>query len=241
MSLLGALALIQVIAVIWHFAPLARQQITRIAEPQATPQRVSPTPAQQTPPPQTPSPDMRKAQKLFADADRSSRVGDLEAATKTLDELEKLLPGDPGVLFRKALLLERLDQPAEASTLLEELLKYPGLPRDMQSQAQAKLEQLAQSLASRETPPANVSSALPDATGAAIRDDIGLQPGASLGIVDARLREGKPGTNSLLLAVKSRPGSSINVQDVKIHVYFYEKSEDEEVCTHPIQSCLAVA
>ena len=102
---------------------------------------------------------MRKAQKLFADADRSSRVGDLEAATKTLDELEKLLPGDPGVLFRKALLLERLDQPAEASTLLEELLKYPGLPRDMQSQAQAKLEQLAQSLASRETPPANVSSA----------------------------------------------------------------------------------
>ena len=190
MSLLGALALIQVIAVILHFAPLARQKITRVAEPQAAPQRVSPTPAQQTPPPQTPSPDIRKAQKLFADADRSSRVGDLEAATKTLDELEKLLPGDPGVLFRKALLLERLDQPAEASTLLEELLKYPGLPRDMQSQAQAKLEQLAQSLASRETPPANVSSALPDATGADIRDDIGLQPGASLGIVDARLREG---------------------------------------------------
>jgi hypothetical protein len=227
-SLLGALALIQVIAVIWHFAPLARQQITSLAEPQAPPQKASPTPVQQATP-QTPSPDMRKAQKLFADADRSSRVGDLDAAMKTLDELEKLLPGDPGVLFRKALLLERLDQPAEASTLLEELLKYPGLPRDMQSQAQAKLEQLAQSLASREPPPANVSSALPDATGADVRDDIGLQPGASLGIVDARLRDGKPGNSSLRLAVKSRPGSSINVQDVKIHVYFYEQSEDEEV------------
>ncbi len=56
-----------------------------------------------------------------------------------------------------------------------------------------------------------------------------MQPGASLGIVDARLRDGKPGIKSLRLAVKSRPGSAINVQDVKIHVYFYEQNEEQDV------------
>jgi tetratricopeptide (TPR) repeat protein len=228
-SLLGALAIIQLMAVAWRFAPLVRQQIARTAEPPPASQIATPTPAPQTQPPATPSPDIRKTQKLFADADRSSRVGDFDAALKTLDELGKLLPGDPGVLLRKALILERLDQLPEAVTILEEVLKYPGLPPDIHNQAQAKLEQLAQTLASRATPQKDVSPAHPDAAGADIRDDIGLQPGASLGIVDARLRDGKSGISSLRLAVKSRPGSSINVQDVKIHVYFYEQNEEEEV------------
>jgi hypothetical protein len=240
-SLLGAFAIFQLIAVLWHFTPMVRQQIANRAEPPAVPREQSPTPAQQTPQrPPTPSPDMRKVQKLFADADRNSRVGDLDAALKTLDELGKLLPGDPSVLLRKALVLERLDQPAEALTIFEEVLKYPGLPPEIQNQAQARVDQLTQNLAAKQSPPAEASSALsdserrdiralPDSEGRDIRDDIGLQPGASLGIVDARLRDGKPGTSALRLALKSRPGSSIDVQDVKIHVYFYEKNEDEEI------------
>jgi hypothetical protein len=165
----------------------------------------------------------------MADADRSARVGDFETALKVLDELEKLLPGDPSVLLRKAQVLERLDQPAEAVVVLEKVLKYPGLPQEVRTQAQAKLDQLSQTLATTSSAPGDVAPALPDAGGADIRDDVGLQPGASLGIVDARLRDGKPGTKVLMLAVKSRPASSINVQDVKIHVYFYEQTEDGEV------------
>ena len=228
-SLLGTLAIIQLIAVAWHYIPLVRQQVARTAEPQATSQEVAPTPVQQTQQPPAPSAETRKAQKLLADVDRNSRVGDFEAALKTLEELGKLLPGDPGVLLRKALVLERLDQSAEAIVVLEEILKYPGLPPEIGSQAQAKLDALAQALAPKENAPGDVASAAPDSAGADIRDDIGLQPGASLGIVDDRLRDGKPGTKSLRLAVKSRPASSINVQDVKIHVYFYEQNEDGDV------------
>jgi hypothetical protein len=229
-SLLGAVAIIQLLAVAWHYIPLVRQQVTQTAEAQATSQHAAAASVPQTPQPTaTPSAEMRKAQKLMADADRSLRVGDFETTLKLLDELGKLMPGDPGVLLRKAQVLERLDQPAETVVVLEEALKFPGLPQDVRAQAQAKLDQLSQALAAQPRTPQDVAPALPDAAGADIRDDIGLQPGASLGIVDARLRDGKPGTKSLMLAVKSRPGSSINVQDVKIHVYFYEQTDEGEV------------
>jgi hypothetical protein len=229
-SLLGAVAIIQLLAVAWHYIPLVRQQVAQTAEAQAASQQPAAVSAQQTPQPTpTPSAETRKVQKLIADVDRSLRVGDFEAALKLLDELGKLMPGDPSVLLRKAQVLERLDQPAETVVVLEEALKYPGLPEEVRTQAQAKIDQLSQSLAARSSTPQDVAPALPDAAGADIRDDVGLQPGASLGIVDARFRDGKPGTKSLVLAVKSRPGSSINVQDVKIHVYFYEQTEDGEV------------
>jgi hypothetical protein len=229
-SLLGVLAIAQLLAVAWHYIPLLREQVGPTVERKEASREAAPAPSQQTQqqPPPVPSAEMRKAQKLLADADRSSRVGDFDAALTTLEELEKLLPGDPSVLMRKALVLERLEQPAEAVVVLEEVLKYPGLPADARSQAQAKRDQLAQSLASTGSGPRDVAPALPGTVGADIRDEVGLQPGASLGIVDARLRDGKPGTKALRLAVKSRPGTTINVQDVKIHVYFYEQTEDGE-------------
>ena len=231
-SILGVLAIIQFLAVAWHYIPLVRQQGTQAVEGHSVSQNLPAPSAQPTPQPTaTPSAEMRRAQKLMADVDRSLRVGDFENGLKMLEELDKLMPGDPAVKLRKAEVLERLDQPAEAVVVLEEALRFPGLPPEVRSQTQAKIDQLSQSLAAKPatTPSGNVAPALPDAGGADIRDSIGLQPGASLGIVDARLRDGKPGTKSLLLAVKSRPGSSINVQDVKIHVYFYEQTEDGEV------------
>jgi hypothetical protein len=229
-SLLGAVAIIQLLAVAWHYIPLMRQQVAQTAEAQVAAREVAPAPAQPTPnPTPTPSAEMLKAQKLMAETDRSLRVGDFETALKLLEELGKLMPGDPSVLLRKAQVLERLDQPAETVVVLEETLKYPGLPQEVRAQTQAKIDQLSQALAARAGTPQDVAPSLPDAGGADIRDDVGLQPGASLGIVDARLRDGKPGTRLLMLAVKSRPGSSINVQDVKIHVYFYEQTEDGEV------------
>ena len=90
---------------------------------------------------------MHKAQKLIAEADRSLRVGDFENGLKVLEELGKLMPGDPTVQLRKAQVLERLDQPAEAVLLLEEALRHPGLPQEVRTQAQAKVDHLSQRLA----------------------------------------------------------------------------------------------
>lgn len=231
-SVLGAVAIIQFIAVVWHYIPLLRQQATEPAGAQPLAQSAPVATPPPTPQPTaTPSAEMHKAQKLIAEADRSLRVGDFENGLKVLEELGKLMPGDPTVQLRKAQVLERLDQPAEAVLLLEEALRHPGLPQEVRTQAQAKVDHLSQRLAGQPstTPAPEVAAPLPETAGGDIRDDIGLQPGASLGIVDARLRDGRPGTKSLMLAVKSRPGSSINVQDVKIHVYFYEQMEDGEV------------
>ncbi|MGA7215851.1 MAG: hypothetical protein WBX20_16735, partial [Terrimicrobiaceae bacterium] len=46
-SLLGALAIIQLFAVAWHYIPLVRQQVGTTAERQEAPQQVAPTPSQQ--------------------------------------------------------------------------------------------------------------------------------------------------------------------------------------------------
>jgi hypothetical protein len=73
--------------------------------------------------------------------------------------------------------------------------------------------------------PASIMDGSPEE---ALREN-GLQPGASLGIVDVRLRDGRDGEKDLRLAIKSRPGSSINVKDVKILVYFYEQTDDGEI------------
>ena len=131
-SVLGAVAIIQFVAVAWHYIPLLRQQATQPAGAQPLAQSAAVAAAQPTPQSTpTPSAEMHKAQKLIAEADRSLRVGDFENGLKVLDELGKLMPGDPTVLLRKAQVLERLDQPAEAVLLLEEALKYPGLPQEV--------------------------------------------------------------------------------------------------------------
>ena len=135
-SVLGAVAIIQFIAVVWHYIPLLRQQATEPAGAQPLAQSAPVATPPPTPQPTaTPSAEMHKAQKLIAEADRSLRVGDFENGLKVLEELGKLMPGDPTVQLRKAQVLERLDQPAEAVLLLEEALRHPGLPQEVRTQA----------------------------------------------------------------------------------------------------------
>ena len=162
-SVLGALAIIQFVAVAWHYVPLLRRQASQPIAQSSAVAAAQPTPQPTPQPTATPSAEIRKAQKLIAEADRSLRVGDFETGLKVLDELGKLMPADPTVPLRKAQVLERLDQPAEAVLLLEEALKYPGLPQEVRSQAQAKLDQLSQTLAARPgtSPAPNVAPALP--------------------------------------------------------------------------------
>jgi hypothetical protein len=67
-----------------------------------------------------------------------------------------------------------------------------------------------------------------------LRDQIGLQPGSALGVVDLKVKDG--GTAStpvkdLRLAVKARPGDPIDARDVRINVTFYETLDGEIVPT----------
>ena len=167
-SVLGAVAIIEFIAVVWHYIPLLRQQATEPAGAQPLAQSAPVATPPPTPQPTaTPSAEMHKAQKLIAEADRSLRVGDFENGLKVLEELGKLMPGDPTVQLRKAQVLERLDQPAEAVLLLEEALRHPGLPQEVRTQAQAKVDHLSQRLAGQPstTPAPEVAAPLPETAG----------------------------------------------------------------------------
>jgi len=67
-----------------------------------------------------------------------------------------------------------------------------------------------------------------------LRDQVGLQPGSSLGVVDLKINdkdEGGVAMKDLRLAVKARPGEPIDGRDVRINVTFYEMLNGEIVPT----------
>lgn len=233
-SLLGVIAVIQLSAVAWHYSKLVKQQMLAaateareeaVAPPTASPP--NPSAAAATPVPA----ELLRAQKFFAEADRHFRVGEFEKALGSLDEVEAIMPGDPSVSLRKAEILEKLGRPAEAVVALEAALNVPGLPPNIQDQAKKKLLLLSERIGEREA--SNPASTREPAVVGEIRDDmrdpIGLQPGADLGIVDTRLQDGSAGLKRLRVAVKSRPGVEIKVPDVRIYIYFYEVTETGEI------------
>ena len=63
----------------------------------------------------------------------------------------------------------------------------------------------------------------------AIRDEIGLPPGSTLGVVDTNLRDGPQDGKTLRVAFKSRPGVPVDTREVKIHVFFYEQNESGKI------------
>lgn len=235
-SILGLFAIVQLCAIAVHFYPTVRQAVATAADHSQNPSYTAPTvPTPTLPPPTLPvqsssnptglsMADNQKVKRLFDKTDHDFAVGDFESAQKCIEELEDLLPGNPSVLLRKARVLEQTDQPAEAIAALQDVLKYKGLPQDTRDQALKKIDQL--NLTIYNTPPAKNPSAVPPLTGGG---DTGLRPGATLGIISADLNDGRDGTKHLKVAVKARQGESVNVQDVKIVVYFYEAGDDGDV------------
>jgi hypothetical protein len=59
--------------------------------------------------------------------------------------------------------------------------------------------------------------------GADMRDEFGLQPGAILGIIDTKLNDAQAGAKVLRISIKSRPGEVIDTQQMRVHVFFYDK------------------
>ncbi len=241
--LLGLFAILQLAFVAWYYLPLLSQQIkasaanrNTVTEAAPAAQAAAPLPTVAPVPPAQPSGQpnmqaMQRASQLLAEADKSARVGEYEEALKYLDQVEAVLPGDPAALLRRAQILERMDQTGDAVLALEGALKYPALPDDVRSQVERKLDQLSRYMASTGqtvTRPDEATGA--EDHGASVRDEVGLQPGATLGIVDVRVKDSdKPGIKKFQVAVKARPGSKIDITQMQVAVYFYDKTEEGDV------------
>ncbi len=231
-SLLGVIAVIQLLAVAWHFSKLVKEQML-VAATEAREEAVAPTTGNPLAAAATPVPaDLLQAQRFFAEADSKFRVGQFDKALAALDEVAAVMPDDPSVLLRRAQILEKMGRPAEAVVALELALNVPGLPPNIRVPAERKLAILAQQISDGEQPsPAATtdSGIVAEGSGDDVRDTIGLQPGADLGIVDTLLQDDTSGMKRLRVAVKSRPNATIKVPDVRIYIYFYEEGEDGEI------------
>jgi len=234
-GVLGFFLLLQFFAVAWYFLPILREKVVESATVASVPpaQESPATPAQTGNPtlPDRPQPDpllVQKIGRLVGESDRSYRVGDYETALKGINEAADLLPDDPGILLRRARLLETLQQPAEAAADYAQVAALPGLAPELRAQAERKLTQLGGVASGTPANPATENAPSPNAP--EMREDTGLQPGASLGIVDTKLRDGStPGTKTLRVAIKARPGTSVDSRQMKLHVSFYEQDETGEV------------
>jgi len=234
-SLLGAFALIQLLAVFGHWIPSIRQQLSEKALEN---QRASLAAFEQSRPVAQPQPantpfipqntaNDQQVKRMITEADRVFRIGDYDGALKLLEEAETAVPGDPKVLQRKALVFERLNQPADAIVALESALRYPGLPASDVATMEKKLDQLSTAVGSSIERPAQSTAALE--SNLAAMEENGVPVGSSLGIVDVRLSDIKIGQKGMQIAIKSRESSAINVRDVKILVFFYEETAEGEV------------
>ncbi|MFZ4774734.1 MAG: hypothetical protein ACOYM3_05185 [Terrimicrobiaceae bacterium] len=238
-GVLGFFLILQFLAVAWYFLPILREKVVESATvasvqpaaeaPAASAAAGSPALAER----QQPDPALvQKISRLVSDSDRAYRVGDFETALKGINEAGDLLPDDPGILLRRARLLESMQQPAEAAADYARVAALPGLSPELRTQAERKLTQLGGSASGTPTASASTQETMDEApprNGADVRDEIGLQPGSSLGIVDTRLRDANPGTKALRVAIKSRPGTAVDTRQMKLHVFFYEKDEAGDI------------
>jgi hypothetical protein len=239
-GILGFFLVLQFLAVAWYFLPILREKVVESAtvasvQPAAeNPAAPAKSGATAVPERAQPNPALvQKISRLVTDSDRSYRVGDFEAALKGINEANDLLPDDPGILLRRARLFESMQQPADAAADYARVAALPGLSPELRAQAERKLTQLGGIASGGSASPPAASQSMDDApsrSGSDLREETtGLQPGCSLGIVDARLRDGSPGTKVLRIAIKARPGITVDTRQMKIHVFFYEKDEAGDV------------
>jgi len=224
-SLLGAAAVAQLVAVLIYFGPSLRQSYTPVPpQPVATPVPAS-TPA----PAAAPTPDLSVAEKTTQDArvaDLTKEADKLEggsspgAALVPLEEALGVQPRNAEILARVASLYERLGQAELAQSAWKKLVDLGAEAGRLFDVAEVRLN-LLRAPGTRENPNE-------------LRDQMGLQPGSSLGVVDLKISDGPDAKNpikDLRLAVKARPGEQIDARDVRINVTFYEMLNGEIVPT----------
>lgn len=220
-SLLGLAAVAQLVAVLVYFGPSFAGAPVAVDE---APAPVATAPSVPSEPPAGVAGDdaddadiAERVKEALAEADRLEKGNSPGDALIPLEEALALQPSNLEVLSRLASLYERLGQTELAQAGWRSIIELGPAAGRFLEVAEIRLRLLQ--------PPAAAS-----ASSLELRDPTGLQPGASLGVVDLQLRDGQDGsiqTKDLRLAVKARPGEEIDARDVRINVTFYETMDGE--------------
>ena len=223
-SLLGLAAVAQLVAILIYFGPgFAPTPAAPVAAAPAptvvVPAEPAPTPEAAPAPPETdPAAMQARLAELMREAQTLEGGASPGAALVPLEEALTLQPRNPELLMRVASLHEKLGQIELAQGAWKNLLDLGPEAGRFLDVAEIRLRLLRPE-----------TSAV---AGSELRDQVGLQPGSSLGVVDLTLKEGgESGVKDLRLAVKARPGEMIDRSKVRIDVTFYEMLNGEVVPT----------
>jgi serine/threonine protein kinase len=149
-----------------------------------------------TPTPQQPdAATYEKITALVAESDKAFRIGEYDIGLEKIRQADHLLPNDAGILLRIARLHEKRNETEDAASIYETVLALPDLGQELRTQTRRKLGML----------------------------EFGVQPGTILGIVDTKLIDGPNEKKNLRISIKFRPGQTIDSQQMRVHVYFYDK------------------
>ncbi|MEX1010042.1 MAG: hypothetical protein WEC72_01730 [Chthoniobacterales bacterium] len=220
-SLLGAAAVAQLVAILIYFGPSFTQGRVETVEVVEVP-----TPVAEVVAPLTPvvvEEDLAAIQarlaELMKEADMLEGGSSPGSALAPLEEALAVQPRNPELLNRVASLHEKLGQAELAESAWKSLVDLGPEAGRFLDVAEIRLRLLRPETAG-------------PTTGMELRDQVGLQPGSSLGVVDLQVKESADsGTLDLRLAVKARPGVTIEGRDVRINVTFYEMMDGEVVPT----------
>lgn len=226
-GLLGAFLILQLVVMGIHFLPGLQQGLVRMltgSTPEAPPPgevsvrseaNQEPAPAAAQPPVDAALVD--RVKELVAESDKAFRIGDFDLGLSKIREAEALVPVDAGILLRIARLQEKAGDLAEALATYKRVMELPDLSESLREQTMRKLS----TIRVPEAPAAPTVEAA--AEGADMRDEFGLQPGSSLGIVDTRLSDAANGAKELRIAIKGRPNTAIDPRRMAVHVFFYDR------------------
>lgn len=238
-GLLLAFLALQIAVAAFHFLPGVQQRLVKMfsqpAEGGAAP-AAEPAPAAETSASAKESQQQAAAEAapvdealanrvkvLVSDSDKAFRIGDFDLGISKIQEAGKLVPGDPGILLRLARLQEKMGKPAEALATYRGVLALPNLPAELRAQTERKIATIR--IPEAQTGPVVEAAA----EGADARDEFGLQPGASLGIVDTRLAAGPGAAKTLRISIKSRPDLRVDPRQMAVHVFFYDRDASGNV------------
>lgn len=218
-SLLGVAAVAQLVAILVYFGPGFKQAYAASSPAPVAAESAAPSPAPDTAEAGNAAEQARMTE-LVAEADKLEAGASPGDALVPLEEALAMKPDNAELLARVATLHERLGQSELAQAGWQKLVDLGPAAGNLFDVAEVRLKLL-------EGPGGN------DA-GLELRDQTGLQPGSALGVVDLKVTDdGSPSApiKDLRLAVKARPGETIDVRDVRINVTFYETFNGEIVPT----------
>lgn len=172
---------------------------------------------------------------LIAKGQQLEANGDYQGALDVMNQANQMMPGRAGILYGIALAQNALGKTADAVATLQKLIALPPSqdPADApyRAQAQAALVQMGGVAPAASTPTAGASPASAATAGnaASMRDDVGIPIGSVMGIVEAQLVDGDPGSKNLRVATKGAGGQQIDSHKFQATVDFYEKDDHDQI------------